>query len=59
MEKMSQSVLATGEDCVTPFLSWRLYVAQQRLLRAREKCSEVDRQAWRQLLQNEHNEVFP
>jgi len=42
MEKMSQSVLATGsEDMVTPFLSWRLYVAQQRLVRAKEKCSEA------------------
>lgn len=56
MEKMSQSVLATGsEDMVTPFLSWRLYVAQQRLVRAKEKCSEVDRQA--SVLANKITEV--
>jgi len=55
MEKMSQSVLATGDDMVTPFLSWRLYVAQQRLVRAKEKCSEVDRQA--SVLANKITEV--
>ena len=55
MEKMSQSVLATGDDMVTPFLSWRLYVAQQRLVRAKEKCSEVDRQA--SILANKITEV--
>ncbi len=52
---MSQSVLATGDDMVTPFLSWRLYVAQQRLVRAKEKCSEVDRQA--SILANKITEV--
>ena len=52
---MSQSVLATGDDMVTPFLSWRLYVAQQRLVRAKEKCSEVDRQA--SVLANKITEV--
>eukprot|EP00438_Fugacium_kawagutii_P012358 Skav200004 [mRNA] locus=scaffold4475:43214:44250:+ [translate_table: standard] len=55
MEKMSQSVLATPDDMVTPFLSWRLYVAQQRLVRAKEKCSEVDRQA--SVLANKITEV--
>lgn len=45
MEKMSQSVLATQDDLVTPFLSWRLYVSQQRLVKAKEKCLEVDRLA--------------
>ena len=45
MEKMSTSVLAVPDDLVTPFLSWRLYVSQQRLVRARAKCAEVDKEA--------------
>ena len=45
MEKMSSSVLAVPDDLVTPFLSWRLYVSQQRLVRARSKCTEVDKEA--------------
>ena len=45
MEKMSTSVLAVPDDLVTPLLSWRLYVSQQRLVRARAKCAEVDKEA--------------
>ncbi|CAE7628729.1 FIM3 [Symbiodinium necroappetens] len=45
MEKMSTSVLAVPDDLVTPFLSWRLYLSQQRLVRARAKCAEVDKEA--------------
>ena len=56
MEKMSQSVFATSiDDVITPFLSWRLYVAQQRLVRAREKCSEADQKA--SILANKITEV--
>ena len=45
MEKISQSVSAISDDIVAPFLSWRLYASQQRLQKAREKCSEVDHKA--------------
>ncbi|CAJ1339367.1 unnamed protein product [Effrenium voratum] len=55
LEKMANSVLSIPEDLVTPFLSWRLYVAHQRLIKAKEKCAEVDKQA--SILANKITEV--
>ncbi|CAE8640050.1 unnamed protein product, partial [Polarella glacialis] len=45
IEKMAHAILAPTQDIISPFISWRLFVSEQRLAKAKERCSEVDQQA--------------
>lgn len=45
IEKMAQVMLTIPHDIVTPFVSWRLYVSQRRLDKARAECDAVDIEA--------------
>eukprot|EP00928_Gymnodinium_smaydae_P039702 TRINITY_DN27059_c0_g1_i1.p1 TRINITY_DN27059_c0_g1~~TRINITY_DN27059_c0_g1_i1.p1 ORF type:complete len:1218 (-),score=337.57 TRINITY_DN27059_c0_g1_i1:5-3658(-) len=45
MEAMANLVLSTPQDVVTPFVSWRLFVSERHVERARVECHKDDMEA--------------
>lgn len=45
ISKVATSLLTTPQDIVTPFLSWRLWVSELRLERAKAECDTKDKEA--------------